>query len=118
MTIPSKYFHHRSILLFLIINSVLLAVGTLLVLFRLDSDTASSYIIEYRANLGIGEYEIGNSLDVAGFVFFLIANFIITLLISIRSFNLRKNVSVMVLVIASLITVLTIIVSNALMTLR
>ena len=71
MTIPSRYFHNRSILLLLIINSVLVLIGTLLVLFRLDSNTTTNYIIEYRANLGIGEYEIGSALDIASFVFFL-----------------------------------------------
>jgi hypothetical protein len=118
MTIPSRYFHNRSILLFLIINSTLVLIGTLLILFRLDSDTTTSYIIEYRANLGIGEYEIGSSLDVAGFVFFLLINFLLSVLISLRTFAYRRHVAVMILAICSLVSLLTIIVSNALMALR
>ena len=118
MTIPSRYFHSRSILLFLIINSVLLLVGSLMILFRLDSGTTTNYIIEYRANYGIGEYERGYALDMAGFIFFLLINFAIAVFLSLRTFSIRKHVAVAVLVICSLISLLTIIVSNALMALR
>ncbi len=118
MTIPSRYFHNRSILLLLIINSILVLFGSLAVLFRLDSGTTTNYIIEYRANLGIGEYEIGSALDIAGFVFFLIINFALCVFISLRSFAVRKNVAIMILAISCLLSLLTIIVSNALMALR
>jgi len=118
MTIPSRYFHNRSILLLLIINTILVVTGCLLILFRLDSNTTTNYIIEYRANLGIGEYEIGSAFDIAAFVFFLLINFALCILISIRTFAVRKHVAVMVLAISSLLSLLTIIVSNALMALR
>lgn len=118
MTIPSKYFHNRSILLLLIINAILLLVGTVLILFRLDSGTATNYIIEYRANYGIGEYKRGFALDVAGFVLFLILNFAICVFLSLRTFPIRKNIAIIILSICSLTNLLTIIVSNALMMLR
>lgn len=102
----------------LIINIVLVIVGTLLILFRLDSGTATNYIIEYRANYGIGEYTRGFSLDVAGFIFFLLINLAICVFLSIRMFLIRKNISIIVLAICSLLSLLTIIVSNALMALR
>ncbi len=118
MTIPSRYFHNRSILLFLIVNCVLVLIGTVLILFRLDSGTTTNYIIEYRANYGIGEYERGYALDVAGFIFFMLINFAICVFISLRTFPLRKHLAIAVLGICSLLTLLTIIVSNALMALR
>lgn len=118
MTIPSRYFHNRSVLLLLIINSVLVLTGSLLILFRLDSDTTLNYIIEYRANLGIGDYKTGSAMDIASFVFFLLINFATCVLISIRSFAVRKHVAVMVLAVSALLSLLTIIVSNALMALR
>jgi hypothetical protein len=118
MTIPSRYFHNRSILLLLIINSILVVTGSLLILFRLDSNTTTNYIIEYRANLGIGEYEIGSALDIAGFVFFLLINFTLCILISLRTFLVRRHVAVMILAVSALLSLLTIIVSNALMALR
>lgn len=118
MTIPSRYFHSRSILLLLIINSALVLLGSILILFRLDSGTSVNYIVEYRANLGIGEYEIGSALDIAMFVFFLLANFGLSVLISIRVFLIRKHVSIMILAVSVLLSLLTIIVSNALLSLR
>lgn len=118
MTIPSRYFHNRSILLLLIINSVLVLLGSLLILFRLDSNTTTNYIIEYRANLGIAEYEIGSALDMAGFVFFLLINFAICVFISLRAYVARKHVAVMILAVSALLSLLTIIVSLALLGLR
>lgn len=118
MTIPSRYFHNRSILLLLIINTILVITGCLLVLFRLDSNTNSSYIIEYRANLGIGDWNLGSALDIAGFIFFLLINFTLCVLISLRTFVVRHHIAVSVLAISSLLSLLTIIVSNALMALR
>lgn len=118
MTIPSKYFHNRTILLLLIINCALLLLGTVLILFRLDSGTATNYIIEYRANYGIGEYKRGYALDVAGFVIFLLINFAICVFLSLRTFIIRKNISIVILAICLLISLLTIIVSNTLMVLR
>ncbi len=118
MTIPSRYFHNRSILLLLIINFVLVLIGSVLVLFKLDSGTAPNYIIEYRANVGIGEYRRGTALDMAGFVFFLLINMTVCILISIRTFTVRKHVSVMVLAVSCLLSLLAIITSNALMGFR
>ncbi len=118
MTIPNKYFHNKSILLLLIINVFLVLAGTVLILFRLDSGTTTNYIVEYRANYGIGEYQRGFALDMAGFVLFLIINFTISVFLSLRTFIIRKNVSIIILAICSLINLLTIIVSNALMVLR
>lgn len=118
MTIPSRYFHSRSILLLLIINSTLVLIGSLAVLFQLDSGTTTNYIIEYRANYGIGEYERGFALDVAGFIFFLLINFAVCVFLSLRTFPIRRHLAVAVLAVCSLLSLLTIIVSNALMNLR
>ncbi len=118
MTIPSRYFHNRSILLLLIINSVLVLTGSLLILFRLESSTTTNYIIEYRANLGIAEYEIGSALDMAAFVFFLFINFALCVFISLRAFVVRKNVAVAILAISCLLSLLAIIVGMALLGLR
>lgn len=118
MTIPNRYFHNRSVLLLLIINSALVLVGTVLILFRLDSGTTTNYIIEYRANYGIGEYQRGFALDMAGFIFFMLINFTISVFLSLRTFPIRKHVAVVILTVCSLLNIMTIIVSNALMALR
>lgn len=118
MTIPSRYFHSRAILLLLILNTVLVLIGSVLILFRLDSGTATNYIIEYRANYGIGEYERGYSLDIAGFIFFLLINFAVCVFLSLKTFLIRRYIAVAILAVCCLLSLLTIIVSNALMALR
>lgn len=118
MTIPSRYFHNRSVLLLLIINTALVLVGAILILFRLDSGTTTNYIIEYRANYGIGEYQRGFALDMAGFIFFMLINFAVCVFLSLRTFTMRKHIAVVILAICSLLNIMTIIVSNALMGLR
>ncbi len=117
MSIPDRYFHNRTILLLLIINSILLVTGVLIVLFRLDSDTTTTYIVEYRAKLGIDEFKFGKALDIASFALFMALNFTLGVLLSIRTFGIRKHIAVMVLGIAALVALLTIIVSNALLAL-
>jgi hypothetical protein len=72
MATPTKYFHDRAVLLFLTINSILLVVGILLVLFRLDSSKGNGYILQFRAGVGIGEYKTGSAYDMSSFIFFLI----------------------------------------------
>ncbi len=118
MAIPTKFFHDRTILILLIINSILLVVGSLLVLFRLDASKASGYIIQYRSGVGIGEFKTGSGLDMAGFVFFLMVAFALSFIISIRSYNERRNIALTVLILTSLLSLLTIMVSDALLVLR
>lgn len=118
MTIPSRYFHNRSVLLLLIVNCILILIGSLSILFRLDSGTTTNYIIEYRANLGIGEFEYGSAIDIASFVFFLLVNFALCVFISLRAFTVRKQVAVMILAVSCLLSLLATIAGNALMTLR
>jgi hypothetical protein len=118
MTIPSRYFHNRSILLLLIINTILLVVGIVLILFRIDSSRGSNYIVEYRANSGIDQYRVGTSSDIFSFIAFLLINAIIFTLISLRTFGIRRHVAVMCLVLSALLSLLCIIVSNALLAIR
>ena len=118
MTIPSRYFHNRSILLLLIINTILLVIGVVLVLFRLDSGRGDNYIVEYRANSGIDQYQVGQSGDIISFIAFLFVNVILFTLISLRTFGIRRHIAVMCLVMSALLSLLCIIVSNALLAIR
>ena len=118
MTIPSRYFHNRSVLLLLIINTILLVIGVVLVLFRLDSGRGSNYIVEYRANSGIDQYHVGHSGDIISFIVFLFINVILFTLISLRTFGIRRHIAILCLVMSALLSLLVIIVSNALLAIR
>lgn len=118
MTTPTKYFHDRSVLALLALNSILLILGILLVLFRLDASKGSNYIIQYRAGVALGEYKTGSGLDMSSFIFFLAITFALSVLISMRSYHERRYIALSVLMMTSLLSLLAIIVSEALLVLR
>lgn len=118
MTTPTKYFHDRSVLSLLIINVVLVVTGSLLVLFRLDAAKGSNYFIQFRSNVGIGEFKTGGMLDMVSFVAFLFVTFGISVLISMRSYSKRKSIAIYALMISALLSVLCIRISDALLVLR
>lgn len=118
MTIPKKYVHDKTVLLLLGVNIILLLTGILLVLFKMDSGRGSGYIIEYRSSLSIGDFKTGSAFNMLGFVFFLAATFAIDVLLSIRIYAVRRHVAVAVLSMGIVLSLLTIIVSNALLVLR
>jgi hypothetical protein len=118
MTIPSRYFHNRPVLLLLIINAVLLLTGVILVLFRIDTGRGTSYIVEYRANTGIDKYTVGHASDILSFIVFFFLNVIMFTLVSLRTFAIRRHLAVLCLVLAALLSLLAIIVSNALLAIR
>ena len=118
MTIPSRYFHNRSILLLLIINTILLTIGVVLILFRIDSSRGLNYIVEYRANSGIDQYRIGRASDIYSFIAFLFINVGMFTLISLRTFAIRRHIAIMCLTLSALLSLLCIIVSNALLAIR
>jgi len=118
MPVPKKYFNDRLVVLLLGIDLFLTVVGTLLVLFRLDPSRSTGYIIEYRANFGVGEFKTGGILSLSSFIAFLIINLVLGVLLSMRTFNLRRHVSLMVLSLAAMLSLLAIVVSNALLVLR
>jgi hypothetical protein len=118
MTIPSRYFNNRSIMLLLLINTIFLVIGVVLVLFRLDSGRGASYIVEYRANSGIDQYRVGNSSDIISFIVFFLLNVGMFTLISLRTFGIRRHVAVAALAMSALLSLLGIIVSNALLAIR
>ena len=118
MPVPKKYFHDRLVVLLLIVNGFIFLVGTLVVLFRLDPGRSSGYIIEYRANYGVGEYKTGNSLSLATFVFFLVVNLVLAVILSMRLYNLRRYVAILILSLAVMLSILSIVVSNALIVIR
>lgn len=117
MHIPKEYFHDRVILLFISINAFLALLNTLLVLLRLDSSTGS-YIVQYRANLGLSAFQAGDSSTLVSFVLFGFIVFALQVVLSIRAYNFHRQFSVVILAMSSLILLLSIIVANALLALR
>lgn len=118
MATDSKYLHDRSVLALLTVNSILLVSGILLILFKLDASKGSSYIIQFRSGVGIGEFKTGSALDMSSFIFFMVLAFALSIVLSTRSYQERRRIALSVLMMTSLLILLAIIVSDALLVLR
>jgi len=106
------------VLLLLGVNAFLAFLATLSVLFRLSGAAANGYIVQYRADLGISAFKTGGALSILSFVVFALLVFAVHLLLSLRTYPIRRQLSVVILGLGTLLLILGIIVSNALLILR
>ena len=118
MTIPTKYFHDRLILLLLSTNVFLALLASILVLLRLSSGGGTGYIVQYRADLGINAFKPGSVTELLSFIGFALLVLLIHVVLSLRTYHIHRQVSVAILGLGTLLLLLTIIVSNALLVLR
>lgn len=116
MPISKKYLHDKLILLLVSSNVFLAFVCAVLVFLRLNvGQSADGYIVEYRSNLGISAFKAGNVTGILSFVAFAILIVVFGIVLSIRMYHVRKQLSVAILLAGVLLLVLAIIVSNALL---
>lgn len=112
-----KYFHDRFVLLMLTVNIFLTLVITALILLRLG-DTGNSYIQAYRSNLGLNAYKVGGVGQILSFIVFAFSVLAGQFLISLHFHSIRRPASWIVMILAMLLLILCLIVSNALLRLR
>lgn len=117
MHIPKNYFQDRYVLLFLSCSLFAVVLNSLLTLLRLDS-SRGSYIVQYRANLGLSAYKTGDRSTFIALVVFGLMIFGFQILFSIKAYKISRSIAVTVLVLCLLLIILTMIVSNALLALR
>ncbi len=118
MHIPKKYLHDKFVLL-LVSTSIILAflcVGLILLRSGIGQGV-DGYIVQYRANLGLSAFQKGSFISIFSFIIFVLVTLVINILLSIRTYTLRRALSLTVLTLGILIMVLSIIVSNALLAL-
>jgi hypothetical protein len=118
MQIPKSYFHDRLVLLLLSINSFLTVLSTIFILLKMDSSRADSYIVQYRANLGLSAFKAGGSDTFISFILFSVITLVFSVLLSMRVYSFHKQFSIAILSLGLLLLVLSLIVSNALLVLR
>lgn len=118
MKVPEKYFHDRLVLLILSANTFIVLLNAVLILLRLDSSTTDSYIVQYRANLGLSGFEVGSSATFWSFIVFSLLILVGNMLLSMRIYASHRRYAVTLLALASLVIILTLIVTNALLVLR
>lgn len=118
MQLPKKYIHDKLMLLLASGNIFLAFLCSVLVFLRLSTPEGSdSFIVEYRANLGIGAFKAGSSFDMINFAIFAVLMATLVIVISMNVYRIRRFLSAIVLSAGLVLIVSAIIVSNALLAL-
>lgn len=118
MAIPKGYIHDRLILLLLTVNIFLAALGSLLVLLRLDPGRNEGYIVQCRdcSNLSnVSRFTTGSASELLAFIAFLILVLVINSVLSAKVYPIHRQFAVIILSLGLLLMALAIIVSNALL---
>lgn len=118
MPITKKYFHDRTVLLLLGVNIFLAFLVIVSVLFRLQLGGGSGFIVQYRANLGIDQYKAGGLSNLLSFMGFAVVSLAANVILSYRSYHIRRQLALLILSHGSLLLLLCVIVSNALLALH
>jgi hypothetical protein len=116
MHIPKKYFHDRAVLLLLSVNSFLAFATTALLLLRIGTPS-NVYLVQYRSNLGIKAPQAGSAKEIVAFIVFALLVLLFHTILSIKIYHVRRHFAIVVLAMASILLGLTMIVSNALLSL-
>lgn len=119
MPIPKKYLQDKLVLLLLSANVFLAFLCTVLVFLRLNfGQGAEGYIIEYRSNLGISAFRVGGIAGLISFVGFAVVVITANIVLSVRTYRIKRELSLSILVAGLLLLLFATIVSNALMVLH
>jgi hypothetical protein len=118
MTTSKKHFHDHLVLLLLSINAFLAIAGSIFILLRLSTSHGTSYIVQYRPSLGADAFKQGSVIDLLSFIVFALLVLAAHTILSLRAYNIHRQLALTILSLGVLLLVLTIIVSNALLMLR
>lgn len=118
MAIPKKFFNDHLILLLLSINVFLTFSVIIFVLLKLGTGHGSGYIVQYRPSLGVGAFQTGSIRELFGFVGFAMLVLTTHTILSMRVYLVRRQLAIATLSLGILLLLLTIIISNALLSLR
>ena len=108
----------RTALLLVSSTAFLTLAAIVLVLLKLGSGQSSNYIVSYRASLGIDRYATGTVTDILGFIVAAVLIFGFSVVLSYRSYPVRRELALVILALAIPLLLFLIIVSNALLVLR
>ena len=105
-------------LLLITIITVFVVVGVSLVLLRFDVSRNPTTTAAYRPNITGTQYQSGKPIDIYMMAIFMIFTSAAALFLSIRTYYVRRFVSVFILASTVFILILATIVSNALISLQ
>lgn len=105
-------------LLLLTVNTFLAVMESLWVLLRISGGRSEGFIVQYRANLGISAFKTGTASEFLSFAGFVLVVLVINTILSMRMYHHHRQYAITILSFATLLMVLAIIVSNALLTIH
>jgi len=119
MQLPKKYMHDKPVLALVSVNVFLTLVCIVFILLRFGASSgANGYFIQYRQNhFGVSGFKTGGLSNILSFAIFAIVTLIINVLLSIRMYPIRRELSLTILSLGVLLVGLAIIISNALLAL-
>src|SRR5882757_5894726 len=115
MTSVTKYFHDRLVLLLLSVNVFLAFASSIFVLVQLSSNHGNGYIVQCRdcSNVAnINRFTNGSVTQLLAFIGFAFLILAIHTLLSLRTYRIHRQLSVVILALGVLLLVLNIIVAN------
>src|SRR3989304_2523877 len=115
---PKKYLNDRVILLLLTLMAILVVIGVSLVLLRFDPSRNPTTTAAYRPSITGTQYQSGKPLDIYLMAIFMIFTSATALILSIRTYHIRRFVSVFILSSTVFLLILATIVANALISLQ
>ncbi len=102
-------------MLLLSINVFLTILCSVLVILNIDFNRPDGYIVQYRANLGLSAYKAGDASVIVSFIAFAVLVTVFHWLLSMKMYTHRRNFSIILLGLGTLLLTVAIFVSNALL---
>lgn len=114
MRIPEKYFHDKTILGLLVVNTAFLMIGVLSILLRVNPAEGETYIVQYRANLGNLALKSGPLSEIQSFILFFVIVAVASVFLSMRLYGHRRHVSTLLLGMTPFLILLGVVISDRL----
>jgi hypothetical protein len=106
------------ILALLTLMAVLLVIGVSIVLLRFDPSRNPTTTAAYRPNITGSQYLTGKPIDIYSMAIFMIFISVVALALSLRTYQIRRFISVFILASTVFLLVISSIVANALISLQ
>lgn len=115
MHIPKHFFHDRTVLILLGVNTLLVLFVVLFILLKIDPAQGSTHIVQYRSNLGISRFKSGSITEFRTFALFAVIQYTFSWLLSIKLYVHRRHLSLAILGLTTFLLILSGVVCNALL---
>ena len=118
MELQKSYLHDRVILVLLTIMAILVVVGVSLVVLRFDPSRNPTTTAAYRPNITGTQYQSGKPIDIYSMAIFMIFAFLTAIILSVRTYRIRRFVAIFILASTVFLLILSTVVANALISLQ